>query len=81
MGCHKYSLQTGLKINTSKTESLRINAKNHQPFKIGNEEVKDVEAFRYMGATVTTNGGAEKEMKIRIGKARSAYYNFQEVVL
>ena len=76
---NKYSLQTGLKINTKKTESLRINAQNQQPFKIAGENVKDVETFTYLGATVTTNGGTEKEMKLRIGKARSAYYRLNKV--
>ena len=47
--------------NTQKTESLRINAQNQQPFKIAGENVKDEETFTYLGATVTTNGEQKKK--------------------
>ena len=68
-----------MKINTTKTESLRINAKNNTAFQIQEEDIKDVESFTYLGATLTTSGGASEDMKIRIGKARKAYYRFQKV--
>ena len=74
---NKYSLQTGLKINIKKTESMRIQAKNHNPFKINETEVNDVKSFKYLGANIS--GGAKEEMKIRIGKTRSTYYRLNKV--
>lgn len=76
---NKYGLQTGLKINCGKTESLRINAKNAAPFTVGDKDMKDVAEFTYLGATITTSGGATEDMKIRIGKARKTYYRFKKI--
>ena len=68
-----------MKINCGKTESLRINAKNAAPFTVGDKDMKDVEEFTYLGATITTSGGATEDMKIRIGKARKTYYRFKKI--
>ena len=70
---------TGLKINKKKTESLRINADNLSAFKVGDEDVKDVETFTYLGATVTTTGGATEDINKRIGKARQAFYRLRKI--
>ena len=70
---------TGLKINKKKTESLRINAGNLSAFKVGDEDVKDVETFTYLGATVTTTGGATEDINKRIGKARQALYRLRKI--
>ena len=72
-------LRTGLKINKKKTESLRINAANNSAFKVGDEDIKDVESFTYLGATVTTTGGAAEDINKRIGKARQAYYRLRKI--
>ena len=74
-----YGLQTGLNINIDKTESLRIHAKNATNFKVNGEEIKDSTSFTYLGATVTTTGGAAEDMKIRIGKARKQYHRFRKL--
>ena len=76
---NKYGLQTGLKINCDKTESLRLNAKNGDPFLVGDRDIKDVDTFTYLGATITTTGGATEDMKIRIGKARKTYHRFRKI--
>ena len=72
-------LLTGLKINRTKTESLRINAPNNTAFSVGGDDIKDVTLFTYLGATVTTTGGASEDIKIRIGKAWKAYHRFRKV--
>ena len=72
-------LRTGLKINKKKTESLRINAVNQSAFKLGAEDIKDVETFTYLGATVTTTGGAAEDISKRIGKARQAFYRLRKI--
>ena len=61
-------------------ESLRINAENlSAAFKVGDEDVKDVETFTYLGATVTTTGGATEDINKRIGKARQAFYRLRKI--
>ena len=72
-------LLTGLKINRDKTESLRINAANHTAFSVAGDDIKDVNSFTYLGATVTTTGGASEDIKIRIGKAWKAYHRFKKI--
>jgi hypothetical protein len=32
-----------------------------------------VDSFNYLGSCITTEGGAERDIKVRIGKARSAF--------
>jgi hypothetical protein len=53
----------GLKINSAKTKTMRINAKSTERFKVNNEDVDDVTEFNYLGSVVTT-GGTEDEVKI-----------------
>ena len=72
-------LRTGLKINKTKTESLRINTTNYSAFNVGGEDIKDVTTFTYLGATVTTTGGASEDISRRIGKARQAYYRLRKI--
>ena len=74
-----YGLQTGLRINTNKTESMRINAKRVTPFTVNEKDIKDTNIFTYLGATITTSGGASEDMKIRIGKARNAYHRLKKM--
>ena len=37
------------------------------------------ESFTYLGATVTTTGGAAEDINRRIGKARQAYYKLRKI--
>lgn len=76
---NQHGLQTGLKINKKKTESLRINARNNSAFKVGEEDVNDVATFTYLGAKVTTTGGASEDITKRIGNARHAYYRLRKI--
>lgn len=76
---NRYGEQVGLKINTDKTNVMRIHANNNAPLKINNHEVVDVSSFTYLGANVTQAGGADEDIKLRIGKARYAYHKLQKV--
>ncbi|KAL9971498.1 hypothetical protein ACROYT_G017669 [Oculina patagonica] len=40
---------------------------------VDGQQVKDVDSFDYLGARVTRHGGAEKDIKSRLGKARGAF--------
>ena len=35
--------------------------------------LEDVESFTYLGSVIAKDGGADKDIKARIGKARSAF--------
>jgi hypothetical protein len=61
----------GLKINATKTKTMRINAKSKERFKVNNKDVDDFEQFTYLGSVVTT-GGTKGEVKIRVRKANAA---------
>ena len=72
-------LKTGLKINKSKTKTLRINARRENPFVLEGEDVEDVDAFKYLGAYVDKTGGADRDIRCRIGQASAAFKRFSKV--
>ena len=74
-----YAERTGLKINTDKTESMRINCSNPVLFTIWTDGIKEVDKFTYLGGLVTKWGGADEDMLSRIGKARYVYHNLKSV--
>ena len=76
---NKYGLQTELRINTNKSETMRINATRDTAFTVNEKDIKDTNVFTYLGATITKSGGASEDMKIRIGKARNAYHRFKKL--
>ena len=76
---NQVSKSTGLKINKKKTESLRVNATNNNTFKVDGEDLNEVSTFVYLGATVTTTGGAAEDIGARIGKARRAYLRLSNI--
>nr|KAG5689438.1 hypothetical protein BaRGS_012260 [Batillaria attramentaria] len=42
--------KTGLKINISKTEVMRVNHKQHDPIQLHQEDIKEVDKFIYLGS-------------------------------
>ena len=64
---------TGLKISTTKTKLMRINANNNNTVVVDGQQVEDVDSFNYLGAKITKHGGAEDDIKCRLGKARGAF--------
>jgi hypothetical protein len=38
-----------------------------------------VDSFNYLGSSITTEGGAERDIKVRIGKARSTFIRLELV--
>ena len=63
----------GLKVNTQKTKSLRVNQGNNAHFNIGGDEIQDVEKFTYLGSIVSSEGGTDQDIVARIGKATTAF--------
>ena len=74
--------ELGLKINRGKTECMVI-SKGSAPtcnLSIGNEIIKQVNKFKYLGSIITEDGRCESEIKQRIGIARSAFGKMRNVI-
>lgn len=63
----------GLKINTAKTKTLRVNATSQELFTIGNNQVEDVSQFCYLGSIISKNGGSSEDIDNRVQKARQTF--------
>ena len=61
--------KTGLKIKVKKTKSLRFNRTSEATFTIRQDTIEEVQDFAYLGSIVSTEGGTDQEIRIRIGKA------------
>ena len=64
---------TGLKINIAKAKVMRFNVVNDEKVVVNGEELEDVDSFVYLGAKVTTSGGADDDIICRLGKARAVF--------
>ena len=64
---------TVLKISTTKTKLMRINANNNNTVVVDGQQVEDVDSFDYLGAKITKHGEDEDDIKSRLGKARGAF--------
>ena len=54
---------------------LRIRAENDAPLLLNEEPMEDVTSFTYLGSNVSHTGGADEDIKLMIGKARTAYHH------
>jgi hypothetical protein len=67
---HDISQKVGLEINYSKTELIQINIILKNAIMLENRDIKRVPNFTYLGSNVSEDGGAAKDIDIRIQKAR-----------
>ena len=63
----------GLNIKKSKTKTMRINSTNQAPIKLDNDDIENVASFTYLGSVIAVDGGSERDVLVRIGKARTAF--------
>jgi hypothetical protein len=70
------ALNAGLIVNTSKTKYLHCTRKTIHPtnMDIGEEQVEQVNSFKYLGAMVNTDSSVEEEIKERIAAGNRAYH-------
>jgi len=64
-----------LTVNASKLEMndhnvLKVNAEANSPVSLGGEDTELAEALCYVGSVIRTDGGTDKDISVRIGKAR-----------
>jgi len=76
---NQHAKSTGLKINASKTKSMKMNTKQTQPIDIDGTPVEEVEQFVYLGATVSHTGGTNEDIRKRLGHARNAYHKLKAI--
>jgi hypothetical protein len=65
--------ETGISINTMKTKVLKSNTKTRADLTVNGQNLEEVDSITYLGSEVDNLGGSDKDVKIRIGKARTAF--------
>ena len=67
----------GMKINIKKTKLMRISKQPGKVVKlfIDGYQIEQVSSFCYLGSIITEDGRSEKEIKCRIGMAKSKFYD------
>lgn len=74
-GFHQACRKFGLKISVNKTEvmSVDIHGRESLTIKLGQDVLKQVDKFRYLGSTVTSKCDLDSEINSRIGAAAAAF--------
>ena len=65
--------KVGLKINSNNTKWMSAGCKRNCQIKIDGPETEKIDRFSYLGSVIDVQGGADADMKARIGKARQAF--------
>lgn len=69
----------GLQINESKTKLIKINNNKNEKIFINGKEIEEVQHFTYLGANISTEGGTNKDIDIRIKKAQLTYKTLNKI--
>ena len=59
------SAGTGLKINRKKTELMKMNTTANIPVTVGEEPIREMDSFVYLGSVVDQQGGTEQDVTAR----------------
>ena len=68
-----------LHINVKKTKLMKVNVKNERSVIINEQQLEQVDKFTYLGSVITKDGGAENDIRTRIGKASTAFKSLSNV--
>ena len=60
---------------------MKVNSRSSEPISLENGTVEEVQDFIYLGSNISTNGGANKDVELRINKARHAFRTLRPVWL
>ena len=76
------SKEYGMKINIKKTKVMKVSKQGGGNVNIvlNEERIKQVRKFRYLGSLITDNGSCSKEIKARIGMAKTAFNRRRELL-
>ena len=69
----KTAATTGLHINKSKTKVINIDHNTNNTINLDGEALEEVDTYTYLGSIVGRDGGSNKDIQARIGKARTAF--------
>jgi len=58
---------------------MALNVNNPAPIKLGNEVLRYVDRFTYLGRVFTKGGGADEDINRRLSKARTAFRMLEPV--
>jgi len=73
---HEEAMKVGLIVNVEKTKIMKVGDWTSAVgirIRVGQEELKECEEFCYLGSTLDNDGGCDREIMIRLGKANSAF--------
>jgi hypothetical protein len=78
------SKEVGLEVNTEKTKYMLLSrqqngVQNHE-IKIGNRCFGNVEQFRYLGTTITSQNLIQEEIKRRLNLGNACYQSVQNLL-
>ena len=73
------SAKLGLNVSKDKTKVMHIHNTIDDGIVLDGDILEDVDSFTYLGSVVAKDGGADKDIKTRIGKARSAFLTLKPV--
>ena len=74
------SAGTGLKMNRKKTELMKMNTTTNAPVTVGGDPIREVESSVYLGSVVDQQGGTDREVTAKIGKARAAFIMLKNIL-
>ena len=77
------SSRQGLTLNCKKTECMVVSKQTgvNCHLEIGNEKIKQVKSFKYLGSIITEDGKCEKEIKSRIAMAKEAFQRLKPILV
>ncbi|VDO91408.1 unnamed protein product [Schistosoma curassoni] len=73
------SAAVGLNLHKKKNKILRCNTECTNPITIEGEDLEDVKTITYLGSIIDEHGGSDADVKARIGKARAAYLQMNDI--
>ncbi|VDP32177.1 unnamed protein product [Schistosoma mattheei] len=73
------SAAIGLNIHKGKSKILRYNTTCTDHITLDREDLEDVKTSTYLGSIIDEHGGSDADVKVRIGKARAAYLQLNNI--
>ena len=58
---------------------MRFNTTNNAAVRVGGEPIEEVESFVYLGSVIDQQGGTDRDVTARVGKARGAFVMLKKV--